>query len=321
MDSTIKKAVVIPAYKVISTVTKVVNSIPEFIDFIIVVDDKCPEGSGKKAESLDNPRVTVIYHDKNKGVGAAVKSGYQKAMELGCEVVVKIDGDGQMDPEYMENLIKPLLLDQADYTKGNRFVDFKALRAMPKARLIGNNMLSFLEKIFSGYWDIMDPTNGYTAIHKRVLGKLDLNKIADRFFFESDMLFNLNLYHAVVLDIPIPAKYENEPSSLSIGKTLVKFPPRLLYGCAKRIFLKYFIYDFNMASVYILVGLPLFLWGLIFGIVEWADSIRTGVPRHTGAIMLCVLPLIVSIEILLQAINIDIRNVPRKGDINSKWNN
>lgn len=312
MDSTVKKAVIIPAYKVVSKIVEVVNSIPDFIDFIIVIDDKCPENSGKAVESLDNSRVRVIYHNKNTGVGSAVKSGYQKALELGCEVVIKMDGDGQMDPEYLEQLIKPLLLDQADYTKGNRFVDFKALRGMPKARLIGNNILSFLEKIFSGYWDIMDPTNGYTAIHKRILEKLDLSKIADGFFFESDMLFNLNLYNAVVLDVSIPAKYENEPSSLSIGKTLVQFPPRLLCGCGKRIFLKYFIYDFNMASVYILIGIPLFLLGFVVGIVELIESIMTGVPRATGTIMLSILPLIVSIEFLLQAINIDINNVPRK---------
>ena len=312
MKSTIKKAVVVPAYKVSGHIQEVVESVPDLIDHIIVIDDKCPEGSGKIAESLNDPRVSIIYHEQNKGVGGSVKSGYQKALELGCEIIVKMDGDGQMDPRYLEQLIEPLLLDRADYSKGNRFVDFKALMVMPKLRLFGNNMLSFMEKVFSGYWDIMDPTNGYTAIHRRILKKLDLGKIADRYFFESDMLFNLNLYDAVVEDVSIPARYDNKPSSLSIGKTLLQFPPRLVYGCMKRIFLKYFIYDFNMASVYILIGLPLFLWGFIFGIIQWFDSIVSGVAKTTGTVMLCVLPLIISIEILLQAVNIDINNVPRK---------
>lgn len=312
MDSDAKKSVVVPAYKVSSQIKDVISTMPEIIDCIIVVDDKCPEGSGKIVEALNDARVTVIYHDENKGVGGAVKSGYRKALSLGCDIVVKMDGDGQMNPKYLESLIKPLLHDEADYSKGNRFVDFKALKSMPKARLFGNNMLSFLEKLFSGYWDIMDPTNGYTAIHKTMLEKLNFDKIADRYFFESDMLLALNLNNGVIKDIPIPAKYEDYKSSLSIRKTLLQFPPRLLYGCAKRILLKYFIYDFNMASVYMLVGLPLFFWGLIFGVFQWIDSIRTGIPKTTGTIMLCVLPLIISIEILLQAINIDINNVPRR---------
>ena len=158
----------------------------------------------------------------------------------------------------------------------------------------------------------MDPTNGYIAIHKRLLQKIDLNKVADRYFFESDILFNLYLHNAVVKDIAIPAKYENQSSSLSIQKALLQFPPRLVYGCFKRIILKYFIYDFNMASVYILLGVPLFLWGVIFGAIEWIDSCVSNVPRTTGTIMLSVLPLIISFEMLLQAINIDISNVPRR---------
>jgi dolichol-phosphate mannosyltransferase len=312
MPELMKKAVVIPAYKVADRIKNVINTIPPIIDYIIVIDDKCPQNSGKIAEGLDDKRVIVIYHDRNKGIGAAVKSGYKKALELDCDIVVKMDGDGQMDPLYIQPLIDPLITGDADYTKGNRFVDFKTLKSMPKIRLMGNNLLSFLEKIFSGYWNIMDPTNGYTAVHKRLLQKIDLNKIADRYFFESDMLFNLYLHNAVVKDIAIPAKYDNQSSSLSVRKTLLQFPPRLVYGCLKRIILKYFIYDFNMASVYILLGVPLFLWGVIFGAIEWVDSCVSNVPRTTGTIMLSVLPLIISFEMLLQAINIDISNVPRR---------
>ena len=308
----VKIAVVIPSYKVAASITEVICSIPALVDHIIVVDDKCPQNSGKVAEELGNPKVIVIFHEKNRGVGAAVISGYKRAMELGSDIVIKMDGDGQMNPEYINSLIEPLIQDGADYTKGNRFMDFVALRTMPKLRLIGNNILSFMEKSFSGYWNIMDPTNGYTAIHKRVLIKLNLEKIANRYFFESDMLLNLYLADAVIKDVPIPTNYGDEESSLSVWRALIKFPSRLLYGILKRIFLRYFIYDFNMASVYILLGIPMFLWGVLFGAVEWYDSYANNIPKTAGTIMLAALPLIISFEMLLQAINIDIHNVPRK---------
>jgi dolichol-phosphate mannosyltransferase len=308
----VKTAVVIPAFKVSATIENVIRSVPERVDHVIVVDDKCPENSGRIAERLGIDRVTVIYHSQNMGVGGAVISGYQKAMELNCDIVVKMDGDGQMDPAYFASLVAPLEADEADYCKGNRFVDFQALRSMPAIRLFGNNVLSFWVKVFSGYWNIMDPTNGYTAIHVRALRKLRLERIAKGFFFESDMLLNLNLVNAVVVDVAIPAKYDGQNSSLTIGKTLIQFPPKLLSGMLKRLFLRYFIYDFNMASVYILVGIPMILWGIGFGLVEWVDSYANGVPKSTGTIMLAVLPFIVGFEMLLQAVNIDINLVPKR---------
>jgi glycosyltransferase involved in cell wall biosynthesis len=312
LKSEMKKAVVIPCYRVGSTIRDIICTIPDIIDVIIVVDDCCPEQSGKLAQETGDSKVVVVTHNQNKGVGGAMISGYRKALELQSDIIIKMDGDGQMDPAYIEALISPILNGEADYTKGNRFYDFKALRAMPKVRLIGNNILSFLEKIFCGYWDIMDPTNGYTAIDRRVLEKLRLDKIAKCYFFESHMLLNLYLINAVVKDVTIPAKYENNNSSLKIRKTLLKFPPRLVYGFVKRILLKYFIYDFNMASIYILLGFPMFLWSAIFGIFRWIGSSVRGVPQTAGTIMLSALPLIISFEMLLQAINIDINSVPKR---------
>lgn len=307
-----KIGVVIPAYKVKEFIKDLLASIPPAIDIIIVVDDKCPEASGKEAERVPDDRINVIYHEHNTGVGGAVFSGYKKAMEAGCDIVIKIDGDGQMDPGYIPDLTAPLIDDKADYSKGNRFMDFKALKKMPKIRLFGNSILSFLLKMASGYWNIIDPTNGYTAIHRRALEKLDPNKISKRFFFESDMLINLNMIDAVVMDISIPARYGNEKSSLSVLKIAFQFPPRLLKGFIKRIFLKYFIYDFNMASVYLILGLPMFLFGVLYGMIEWVDSLVGGTARTAGTIMLIALPIIVSFQMLLQAINIDINSVPRR---------
>lgn len=304
--------VVIPSYKVNRYIKNVIKEIPCFIKYIIVVDDMCPNKSGKIAEYMNNKRVVVCYHTVNQGVGGAVITGYKKALELGAEIVVKIDGDGQMDVNYMRKIIQPLVEGKADYTKGNRFTDFKALRKMPKMRLLGNSGLSFLVKASSGYWDLMDPTNGYTAINKYALEELDLNSISKRYFFESDMLINLNIENAVVLDVEIPAKYADEESSLSITKTLFSFPPKLLKGFLKRVFLKYFIYDFNMASLYLILGLPMVSFGIIWGSIKWLESIINNVETSTGTVMLAVLPIILGTQFLLQSIQIDMNNIPRK---------
>jgi dolichol-phosphate mannosyltransferase len=312
MLNNIKIAVVIPAFRVVDTIKGVILSISDVVDYIIVVDDACPDLSGKEAEKTEKENLIVIYHERNQGVGGALVTGYMKAMELGCEIVVKIDGDGQMEPKYIDDLVGPLIKDEADYTKGNRFQDFRALKTMPKIRLFGNSALSFMVKLASGYWNIIDPTNGYTAIHRRVLDKLDLAKVSRRYFFESDMLIRLNIINAVVKDIGISAKYADENSSLNIRKAVLQFPMKLLNGLVKRIFLKYFIYDFNMASVYILLGLPVFIASVVWGIVEWIDSVVSRVPRTAGTIMLVALPIILSFQMLLQAISIDIYSVPKK---------
>jgi dolichol-phosphate mannosyltransferase len=312
MTADMKIAVVIPAYRVKNFIGALLQSIPSCVDLIVVVDDHCPEASGREAEKISDSRIRVIYHEENMGVGGAVVSGYKKALEAGCDIFIKVDGDGQMDPGYIPELTAPLINNEADFAKGNRFMDFRALKSMPKVRLLGNSILSFLVKIASGYWNVIDPTNGYTAIHRRVLEKLNLNKLAKRFFFESSMLINLNLINAVVTDISIPARYGSEKSSLSVTKIAFQFPPQLLRGLVKRIFLKYFVYDFNMASVYLLLGIPMFLFGVVYGAVEWMDSITSGTPKTAGTIMLAALPIIVSFQMLLQAVSIDIGSIPKK---------
>ena len=307
-----KIAVVIPTYKVSKHILDVVISIPDIVNKIIIIDDKCPDNSGKIVENLNYKKVEIVYHEINQGVGGAVVSGYKKALELGMDIVVKIDGDGQMDTNYLQNLIQPILDGKADYTKGNRFFDFKALRAMPKIRLFGNSGLSFLVKASSGYWNMMDPTNGYTAINRYAIENLDLDKLAKRYFFESDMLINLNIENAIVVDVPIPAKYADEESSLSVTHTLFNFPPKLFKGMCKRLFLKYFIYDFNMLSVYMLLGLPMVLFGTFFGLFQWVSSSIHNIDTPIGTVMLSVLPIILGTQFLLQAIQIDMHNIPRK---------
>ncbi|MDG2332129.1 MAG: glycosyltransferase family 2 protein [Flavobacteriales bacterium] len=310
-----KIAIVIPAYKVGGHICNVLNAVPSGIDHVIVVDDACPEGSGKVVEKNSFEQIeslVVLYHQKNRGVGGAVVTGYKKALELGCDVVVKIDGDGQMDLDQIPAIVRPLMLNKADYVKGNRFVDFKALRSMPKLRLIGNSVLSFTLKVVSGNWHIMDPTNGYTAINALALKRINLDEISKRYFFESDMLINLNIHKCVVRDVPMAAFYGDEESSLSVRKVLFQFPFYLLRGFIKRIVLKYFIYDFNMASIYILFGFPMLIWGILFGAYEWWLHATAGTITPTGTVMLSVLPLILGTQLILQAITIDINSIPKK---------
>ncbi len=217
-----------------------------------------------------------------------------------------------MDLGQIPALVRPLLLNKADYVKGNRFVDFKALRSMPKLRLIGNSVLSFVLKVVSGNWHIMDPTNGYTAINALALKRINLDEISKRYFFESDMLINLNIHKCVVKDVPMSAFYGDEESSLSVRKVLFQFPFYLLRGFVKRIVLKYFIYDFNMASIYILFGFPMLIWGLFFGAYQWWIHATAGAITPTGTVMLSVLPLILGTQLILQAITIDINSIPKK---------
>ena len=305
-------AVVIPCFKVRDHVRGVIEGIPPAARHVVVVDDGCPEGSGEAAEATGDPRVVVVRHGENRGVGAAMVTGYRKAIELGADILVKMDGDGQMDPAHLDALVAPLADGRADYAKGNRFRDFAALRAMPRLRLFANSALSFLIKVASGYWNIMDPTNGYTAIRRETLERLDLDRLSADYFFESDMLIRLNVAGAVVAEVAMPARYGEERSSVDLGRAAATFPGRLLRGLARRILLRYYIYDFNMASVYLLLGLPLVAFGVVFGAIQWSLSAATGEPRTVGTVMLVVLPIILGFEMLLQAINIDIASVPRR---------
>jgi len=307
-----KITVVIPCYKVSKQINSVILSIPEFIDKIIIVDDACPEKSGALVNKMQLDKVELIFHEKNKGVGGAVISGFKKALELESDIIIKLDGDGQMNPNDIEKLIKPLLYDSADYVKGNRFNDFKALKKMPKIRLFGNSFLSFTIKLASGYWNIMDPTNGFCAISKHSLCKLNLDKIDNKYFFEIDMLINLNLLNKVVEDVPLSAIYGDETSNLNIKRVILNFPSKILKGLIKRIFYKYYIYNFNMASIYFLISIPLLLFGLFFGGYRWIIGVMKNTENNSGTIMLAALPIILGIQFLLQAISIDINNIPKK---------
>lgn len=307
-----KVAVAIPCYKVKAHILDVINKIGSEVDVIYVVDDCCPEGSGDYVlESNVDNRVRVLRNEINMGVGGAVCTAYKQAIIDHIDIVVKIDGDGQMDPSLIKKFINPILKGKADYTKGTRFFTLDSLVSMPPIRKFGNAVLSFVNKASSGYWNIMDPTNGYTAIHRKVLNILPLDKISKRYFFESDMLFRLGTIRAVVNDIPMDARYDDEESNLSIKQVIVEFPPLYIKSFIKRIFYNYFLRDFNGASMEFIVGLILFVFGLLFGGFHWLESVTEQQVASTGTVMLAVLPMIMGFQLLLSAINFDMHNVPR----------
>lgn len=305
--------VVIPAFRVSDKIKNVVASFGDNVHHIIVVDDKCPEESGKLVEEWSNDaRLKVLYHEKNKGVGGAMKTGFVEALRIGSDIIIKLDGDGQMDARFIPQLIEPILSGKADYTKGNRFHNPRFIKRMPKLRLFGNSCLSLINKFVTGYWSIMDPTNGYVSISATKLEEIELDRLSDRYFFESDLLFRLSLHSAVVEDVPMPAIYEDETSSLNIGKVIVTFIPKYINRYFKRIFYLYFIRDFNAGTIQLTFGLLLFFSGIIFGSYHWFKSVSEHVYASAGTIMLAGLPIILGFQLLLGFLLYDINNQPKR---------
>jgi len=298
--------VVIPAFKVSEHIAKVVNSIGSEVTMIIVVDDSCPESSGRLLQKqLNEPRLEIIFHESNMGVGGAVKTGYKRALELGYEVIVKIDGDGQMDTSKIAALVSPIQKNESDYTKGNRFFEIEAIQQMPKIRIIGNLGLSFMTKFSTGLWHIFDPNNGFTAIRGATLKKLNLDKIDNRYFFESDMLFRLNLIQARVIDVPLPAIYGLEKSNLKVKRVLFEFPAKHTRNYLKRIAYTYYLRDFNLASVELPLGLTLSGFGLVLGGYRWINGIITATPTPTGTLILVAMSCLAGLQLILAFLSYD----------------
>ena len=302
-------AVVIPCFRVRNHILSVLMDIGDLVEAIYVVDDCCPEGSGRLVESeTRDSRVRVIFHAANQGVGGAVLSGIEAALQDGMDVVVKIDGDGQMDPTLLPLFVRPILAGEADVTKGNRFYDPQGVKNMPVVRLLGNAALSFLTKLSTGYWNVFDPTNGYIAADARLLAFLQRDKLDRRYFFESDFLFRVGLLNAKVMDIPMTAIYGDQKSNLRIHREAVPFFVRNLRNFGKRLFYNYFLRDFNVASLEILFGVILILFGVIYGIAHWGiDKAATA-----GTVMIAALPLLTGIMLLLSFINFDAQQIPRE---------
>jgi glycosyltransferase involved in cell wall biosynthesis len=304
--------VVIPCYRVTSHILQVIEKTPAWVEGIVCVDDACPDASGDfVAANAHDPRVKVVRLEKNIGVGGATLAGYREAARLGGRILVKVDGDDQMDMGYMAQLVAPILLGEADYAKGNRFTSVSHLRAMPTIRVLGNAALSFAAKVSTGYWNIFDPTNGFTAIEATV-AKLVLEKrVSKRFFFETDLLYHLSTLRAVVRDVPMPSRYADEVSNIRISAIVGPFALKHLRNFAHRVLGQYFVRDFNAASLELVAG----IFGILFGLGYAAHYVATRVPGQVasaGVVMAAALPIILGAQLLLQAMNFDVLNVPSR---------
>tara|TARA_R100000935_G_scaffold54409_1_gene83224 strand:- start:775 stop:1851 length:1077 start_codon:yes stop_codon:yes gene_type:complete len=305
--------IVIPMYRVRKHISDVINAVPDWVQGIVAIDDKCPESTGEFVrDNFSRPNLHVVFHEKNQGVGGAVLTGYQKCTELGARIIVKVDGDNQMDLRWLAPLALPISEGIADYTKGNRFSSLSHVRRMPFIRVFGNSMLSFMSKVSSGYWTIFDPTNGYTAIHGAVAKELVTRKIAKRYFFESDVLYNLGSLRAVVRDIAMPAIYEDEESNLSIRRIVLPFLFYHARNSVKRFVGQYLVRSFSVATLETLAGLALVIFGASVAIDHFANRAGPMDAASPGMVMLSALPIMLGVQFLLSALNFDVLNVPRE---------
>lgn len=304
-------AVVIPCYKVREHVLDVIAGIGPEVQRIYAVDDACPHGSGRHIEQhCRDERVRVLFRERNEGVGGAVLAGYAAALADGADILVKIDGDGQMPPALIPRFVAPIEAGEADYTKGNRFYDLANVRRMPTVRIAGNVALSFVSKLSTGYWRNFDPTNGYTAIHAEVARRLPFERISRRYFFETDMLFRLNTVQAAVVDVPMDPVYGDEVSGLRIGRIVPEFVRKHARNTLKRIFYNYFLRDLSLASIELVAGALLAGGGAAYGLWRWRESAALGVETPAGAVMLAALPVILGIQLILAFFAYDIAAAP-----------
>lgn len=306
-------AVVLPCFNVAEHVETVVRGLPDWVDHIVAVEDASTDGTAERLRAIADPRLVVLVHERNGGMGAAMRTGLEEAFRRGADIGVKMDGDGQMDPGQLPRLLDPLCGDDpVSYTKGNRLFDRRALRSMPRVRMFGNFVLTFLSKLASGYWHLLDPVNGYAAIRRDAWHAIDVERLHRGYFYQADILVELNIIDARVRDVAIPARYGSERSSLRIRREVPVFSGLLIRRMFHRFWTKYVVRDFSPIALFALTGSILFLWGALFGAWAWWDHARQGLVTPTGTVMLSVLPLFVGFELLLQALVLDIQHTPRE---------
>ena len=305
--------VVLPCYNVAEHIKGVMSSVPDYVSGIVAVNDASRDQTLILLEDLKaDPRMHILDNPINLGVGGSTKRGFEYAFNHGAEIVVKIDGDGQMDPSLIADFVDPIICGRADYVKGNRFINTDQVISMPKMRLLGNLALSFLTKLSSGYWEIFDPNNGFVAISKKAFKLIPTGKIDNRYFFESDMLFRLHLARAVIQDVPIPTSYGSEVSGLSEVKSIFEFGYKHHRNFLKRILIEYYLRDFNLGSLQLPLGLGLSLFGGFYGVSNFIHFHALDLQTPTGTQVLVAMSLLSGLQLLLSFFAFDISNSPKK---------
>jgi glycosyltransferase involved in cell wall biosynthesis len=302
-------AAVVPAYREEKLIGRVIETMPDLVDHIVVVDDASPDATAEAARAVGDPRVTVLRLEDNRGVGGAVLAGHACAMELGADVNVVMAGDAQMDPDYLPQLLTPVTSGGYGFAKANRFFSSESFSGMPAHRIVGNVLLSFLTKLASGYWHLFDPQNGYTAIRRDVLARLPLTRIARRYSFENDLLVHLNILRVPAVDVPIPAVYGEEVSSIRLRRVVPELVRQLTAGFLRRVWMRYILSSFSPVALFLLVGALFTLVGAAIG--AWVFLVTLGPPiATTGSVLLAVVPFLLGAQLLMFALVLDIQESP-----------
>jgi glycosyltransferase involved in cell wall biosynthesis len=307
-------AAVVPAYKEEAHIKTVITTMPDYVDHIIVVDDCSPDRTSDEALGTQDPRLTLIRHEVNKGVGGAVISGHRRAIALGADVAVVMAGDAQMDPRYLPNLLDAVTDGGYGFAKANRFFRIGSYEGMPRHRVFGNVVLSFITKFASGYWHLFDPQNGYTAVRTSVLSELPLERIANRYSFENDLLINLNIRQVSAVDVPIPALYGAEVSSIKLSRVVPELLGLFFMGFCRRVWYRYVLWSFSPIALLLAFGLVLTFVGAVAGV--WIFLMARGLAAPTaGTVLLSVTPLVLGTQMLVAALQLDIQESPDKPDL------
>jgi len=302
-------AVVVPAYNESVLIGKTIGTMPGFVDHIVVVDDASTDGTGQRARAAGDPRVQLITHESNTGVGGAILDGHRRALELKADVSVVMAGDAQMDPDYLDALLDPIVADGVAFTKANRFFSRDSYRGMPPTRIVGNIVLSFLTKASSGYWHLFDPQNGYTALHRSALERLSLDRISPGYDFENSLLINLNILGVRARDVPIPAVYGQAVSGIRLRRVVPRLARTLFVGFWQRILYKHVLASFSAIALLLFTGLALCGFGLLVGGFVVINSIGPQT-ASAGTVLLAVAPMLTGIHLLVNALLLDIQESP-----------
>jgi glycosyltransferase involved in cell wall biosynthesis len=262
-------AVVVPAYDEEALVVETLRGIPELVDRIYVVDDASRDATADRARELDDPRIEVLTHERNGGVGAAIVTGYRRALDDAADVVCVMAADNQMDPSELQALVEPVARGEVEYAKANRLVSGEAWKVIPRTRYLGNAVLSLLTKIASGYWHVADSQAGYTAVSRQALARLDLDRLYPRYGFPNDVLVHLNVDNARVRDVPSRPIYDvGEQSGIRLRSVIPRISWLLFKAFWWRLGQKYVIRDFHPLVFFYVFGLLMATAGFALGALE-----------------------------------------------------
>ena len=298
--------VVVPAYNEELLIEETISGIPKYVDKIYIIDDCSTDRTPEIVKTITDPRIVSVRHEKNKGVGAAIITGYKLALEDEMDIVAVMAGDNQMDPEQLPRLLMPIIEGRADYTKGNRLLSKDFRSGMSKWRMLGNAMLTMITKIGSGYWHIMDPQNGYAAISRQALEVMNLDSVYPYYGYCNDMLVKLNAFGMRAADVIMPARYGREKSSIKYSRYIVKVAPMIFRSFLWRLRVKYVVLDFHPLVLFYMASMVMVPGGLLFGAGILAYKVMRW-PVSQNYPLLSALILLIGFQFLLFAMLFDMQ--------------